>query len=217
MSGSIGALARGGLFGASAGLGALTIVNNPDGLSGVAQSVGSFALNSLAQSGNGNYHHGQVDTALQPLSQQMIELSNEVARLRSQGQIQVYHAGQNGISWYSIATVGGVTTATLYYMGYSWNDVMYVTKRVLKDAVEQLEEGLEQVGVALDNTKRELAYKIGILEEKMDDTRVSLESKLEKEVGSLKVELEGRYFENTATAPFIFTNTYLTLNSNRSG
>uniref|UniRef100_A0A7S3PHN5 DUF1664 domain-containing protein n=1 Tax=Aplanochytrium stocchinoi TaxID=215587 RepID=A0A7S3PHN5_9STRA len=190
MSGSIGTLARGGLFGASAGLGALTIVNNPDGLNGVVQNLGSFALNSIARPGGST--PVQMDVALQPLSQQMLELSSEVARLRAQGQMHtVYHAGQGGMSWYTIATVGGVTTATLYFMGYSWNDVMYVTKRVLKDAVEQLEEGLDQVGVALETTKRELSYKIGLLEDKMDETRHSLEEKLEAQVGDVKRELAG--------------------------
>lgn len=188
------ALLRGGLFGASAGLGAVTVMNNQDGLSGLARIVNGIAGMTGFGSGSGGAYSSsstgiEVAGLLKPLSQQVLDLSNEVARLRMQPIYAPYYSGQ-GLSWVSFISVGGVGVLVLYGFGFSFSDFMYVTKRALNIAVETLEQGIQHLGTAVEVVKRELSYKIGLVEEKVDETRKSLEEKISSEVGDVKRELD---------------------------
>ena len=184
MSGGVAAAARGLLFGASAGLGAVTVVNTDNPLSGLANVVtGLRGLSgSVVSSPN-----AEVVALIKPLSDQVLSLTHEVSRIRLQNAYSPYYS--RGSSWLSLISVGGVCIAVLYGFGFSFNDFMYVTKKALNVAVAALEQGIEHLGVAVENVKRELSYKMGLIEEKVDETRESLEAKIASEVGDVKREL----------------------------
>lgn len=184
MSGGIAATIRGALFGASAGLGAVTVINSESPFSGLANVVTS--IRSVAGPGMTN-HNAEVVALIKPLSDQVLSLTNEVSRMRLQQSYPPYYA--RGSSWLSVISVGGVCVLVLYGFGFSFNDFMYVTKKALSVAVAALEQGIENLGTALENAKRELSYKVGLVEEKVDETRESLEEKIASEVGDVKREL----------------------------
>lgn len=184
MSGGIASAVRGVLFGASAGLGAVTVVNTENPMSGLASLIGNVRSISGPIGGSGN---AEVVALIKPLSDQVLSLTNEVSRMRMQQSYPPYYT--KGTSWLSMISVGGVCVAVLYGFGFSFSDFMYVTKKALSVAVATLEQGIENVGIALEAVKRELSYKMGLIEEKVDDTRESLEAKIASEVGDVKREL----------------------------
>lgn len=184
MSGGIASAVRGVLFGASAGLGAVTVVNTDNPLSGLANVVTS--LRSVGGPGVSN-NNAEMVALIKPLSDQVLSLTNEVSRMRMHSSYPPYYA--RGSSWLSVISVGGVVVLALYGFGFSFNDFMYVTKKALNVAVAALEQGIEHVGIAVENVKRELSYKMGLIEEKVDETRESLEEKIASEVGDVKREL----------------------------
>ncbi|GBG27329.1 Hypothetical Protein FCC1311_035512 [Hondaea fermentalgiana] len=195
MSGAAVQISRGALMALSAGAGSLYLyANGPSPLMS-AQDIARMAAQMSSANGNGQGAQAasaeQVPAYLKPLADQMAELSTEVARMRIHGQYGhgfAYSQGW-GLSWTTIATAGGVGVLFLYMKGYSFADFMYVTKKALAVAVEALEEGIENLGVALEAAKRELSYKLGLLEDKVDETRESLEKKITEEVGDVKKDL----------------------------
>mmetsp|Transcript_20658 Transcript_20658/g.40551 ORF Transcript_20658/g.40551 Transcript_20658/m.40551 type:complete len:358 (+) Transcript_20658:1798-2871(+) len=191
-------ISRGALLALSAGAGSLYVYANggtPFGLSStdIARVAAQMSAVNATTQQNGASNAEQVPAYLKPLADQMAELSNEVARMRIQGQYGhgfAYAQSGWGISWTTVVTAGGVGVLYLYMKGYSFADFMYVTKKALSVAVEALEEGIENLGMALETAKRELSYKLGLLEDKVDETRESLENKITAEVGDVKRDLE---------------------------
>mmetsp|Transcript_13790 Transcript_13790/g.22500 ORF Transcript_13790/g.22500 Transcript_13790/m.22500 type:complete len:369 (-) Transcript_13790:768-1874(-) len=197
-------ISRGALLALSAGAGSLYMYSTGQMPNG-AKDLGMYAMQLNAkraadggymiQNGHPNAGGGNDDVPeyLIPLTEQLNSLSGEVARLRIQNQYAGggYAVAQPfGFSWTTIITIGGVGVLVLYVKGYSFADFMYVTKKALSAAVEALEQSIETLGIALENVKRELSYKMGLIEDKIDDTRVSLEEKITSEVGDVKRELE---------------------------
>jgi len=113
-------------------------------------------------------------------------------RIQAQhGSGSFYYDGRGGLfSWTTIVTVGGVGVLYMYFKGYGLADVMYVTKKGLEVAVLALEEGIDSVGAALESAKRELSYKLGLIDEKIDENSAKLEEKIKSEVGDVKRDLE---------------------------
>jgi len=184
-------VSRGALMAMSAGAGSLYMYTNglvPAGLS--AKDLGAFAMQ---MGGRGSQNKpDDLSLIMSPLAMQLTELNAEVARLRSQSQYAFMHGGSPGMfSWTTIVTVGGVGVLFMYWRGYSFKDVMYVTQTALGVAVETLEFGIENLGVALETAKRELTYKLGLVEDKLDETKVSLENKIEVEVGQVRMDIKG--------------------------
>jgi len=198
MSGAAVQISRGTLAALSAGAGGLYLYTN-GGAPGVAQVPWARLLRGSegAYAGYGGYGSaaGQQDVPvfLRPLAEQLGQLSGEVARLRAQQQYGVGYGRQEGVlsgwGWVFFAA-GGTAVLVLYARGYGWADVMYVTRAALTSAVEALEEGIENVGTALEAAKDELAVKIGLVEANIDRTRESLEARISEEVGDVKRDLE---------------------------
>jgi len=184
-------VSRGALAGLSAGAGSLYMYSN-----GVVPSFISPELlrifNYVPKSGQ-TVSRGGISAQELEYQKQLSDLTSEIARLRLQGQYAYNGSGGSGIlgfSWTTIITVGGIASLVLYIKGYSFEHFMYVTKHALSTAVEALEVSIEHIGIALDTAKRELTYKLGIVEEKIDDTQKALENKISEEVGDVKRELE---------------------------
>merc|ERR1712232_599920 len=115
----------------------------------------------------------------------------EVARLRASNAYGGFYYRSSGPGFWTVVTVGGIVVIILYFKGYSWADFMYITKHTFSKAIETLEYGVEELGQALETAKRELSYKMGLVDEKLDHTKESLENKITEEVGDVKRELEG--------------------------
>lgn len=184
-------VSRGALAGLSAGAGSLYMYSN-----GVVPSFVSPELlrifNYVPNAGQ-TVSRGGVSAQELAYQKQLSDLTAEVSRLRLQGQYAYNGSNGNGIlgfSWTTIITVGGIASLVLYIKGYSFEHFMYVTKHALSTAVEALEGSIEHIGIALDTAKRELTYKLGIVEDKIDDTQKALENKIGEEVGDVKRELE---------------------------
>ncbi|KAG7032194.1 hypothetical protein SDJN02_06237 [Cucurbita argyrosperma subsp. argyrosperma] len=65
------------------------------------------------------------------------------------------------------ATLGALGYGYMWWKGFSFSDLMYVTKRNMANAVSNLTKHLEHVSEALAATKRHLTQRIENLDDKM--------------------------------------------------
>eukprot|EP00736_Rhodelphis_marinus_P002099 Rmarinus@m.16062 len=94
------------------------------------------------------------------LDRQFEELRRLISK-QDQTSVVVVPSSQNTSSYlfYTIGA-GGIIAGYLYWRGYTWQDVAYVSKSAFTAAVQQLENGIEVVSVAVERTKEELRRRI---------------------------------------------------------
>ncbi len=127
---------------------------------------------------------------LEPLSNQVLLLSKEVAKLR----YDRFHPHASSSSSSSILGIGNIMIISciasgcyIYYNGIG--NFMYVTKKTFQTSMETLKTNMNTITDVLETTKYELELKLGLVDQKLDTTRISLEDKITTEVGSIKNEL----------------------------
>ncbi|KAL3499979.1 hypothetical protein ACH5RR_039072 [Cinchona calisaya] len=107
------------------------------------------------------------------IAAQVRRLALEVRNLASARPITVLNggSGQNGLAALVVpaAALGALGYGYMWWKGISFSDLMYVTKRNMSAAVENLTKHLEHVSDALAETKRHLTQRIENLDGKLDE------------------------------------------------
>uniref|UniRef100_A0A7C9DAF3 DUF1664 domain-containing protein n=3 Tax=Opuntia streptacantha TaxID=393608 RepID=A0A7C9DAF3_OPUST len=110
-----------------------------------------------------------------PIAAQVRWLAQEVRQLASARQITVVNGSSGRTDVTSLivpaATLGALGYGYMWWKGFSFSDLMYVTKRNMATAVANLTKHLETVSEALAKTKRHLTQRIEGLDGKMDEQR----------------------------------------------
>jgi len=86
------------------------------------------------------------------------------------------------------AAVGALGYCYMWCKGWSFSDVMFVTKRNMASAVDSMSKQLEQVSSALAATKRHLTKRLENLDGKMDE-QVEMSKHIRNEVIDVKTDL----------------------------
>jgi hypothetical protein len=116
---------------------------------------------------------GASDTAL---SLQVKRLAQELRSLASSSRTVTVVQGGNGsgVSFTTFvlpaAVVGAVGYGYMKWKGFSFGDVMYVTRRGMNSAVEQMGKQLEHVSAALSSTRKHVNQRLDTVSGKLDDS-----------------------------------------------
>lgn len=109
------------------------------------------------------------------LAAQVRRLAQEVRHLAASRPITVVNgSGQSGnlsSLLMPAAALGAMGYCYMWWKGWSFSDVMFVTKRNMASAVECVTKQLDQVSTALAATKRHLTQRIENLDGKMDEQK----------------------------------------------
>ena len=119
---------------------------------------------------------GSSDAAL---SLQVKRLAQELRSLASSSRtVTVVQAGNggSGVSFTTYvlpaAVVGAVTYGYMKWKGFSFGDIMYVTRKGMNNAVEQMGKQLEHVSAALTSTRKHMNLRLDTVSSKLDDSVV---------------------------------------------
>ncbi|XP_052184815.1 uncharacterized protein LOC127796619 [Diospyros lotus] len=127
------------------------------------------------------------------IASQVRRLAMEVRQLASARQITVLNgnSGQIGDITSLIvpaAALGALGYGYMWWKGFSFSDLMYVTKRNMANAVSNLTKHLEHVSEALAATKRHLTQRIENLDGKLDE-QVGISKLIKNEVTDVRTDL----------------------------
>ncbi|KAJ0666390.1 hypothetical protein HanPI659440_Chr17g0666281 [Helianthus annuus] len=141
------------------------------------------------------YEQGQGDGGdadhADAVAAQVRRLAMEVRQLASSRQITVLNGGAGGGATSLVvpaAAVGAAGYGYMWWKGYSFSDLMYVTKKSMSTAVSNLTKHLEQVSDALAAAKKHLTQRIEKLDGKMDQ-QVEISKLIRSEVGDVRDDL----------------------------
>lgn len=118
---------------------------------------------------------GSNDAAL---SLQVKRLAQELRLLASSSRtVTVVQAGNgSGVSFATFvlpaAVIGTVGYGYMWWKGLSFSSIMYVTKRGLNTAVEQMGKQLDHVSAALSSTRKHMNQRLDTVSGKLDDSIV---------------------------------------------
>ncbi|KAI5656341.1 hypothetical protein M9H77_25134 [Catharanthus roseus] len=126
------------------------------------------------------------------IAAQVRRLAMEVRQMASARPITVLNGGpgQNGFAQLLVpaAAVGALGYGYMWWKGIAFSDLMYVTKKSMANAVENLTKHLEHVSDALAATKKHLTQRIENLDGKLDD-QVKISKEIKSEVTDLRGDL----------------------------
>ncbi|XP_074558968.1 uncharacterized protein LOC141814910 [Curcuma longa] len=138
----------------------------------------------------GDTSNNHYDTAL--LASQIKHLAQEIRELAISRPVTIVN-GENstgGLSSYIMpaAAVGTLGYCYMWWKGWSFSDVMFVTKKNMANAVANVSKQLEQVSAALAATKRHLTQRLENLDGKLDEQQ-EISKCIMNEVSDVKTEL----------------------------
>lgn len=113
------------------------------------------------------------------LSLQVKRLAQELRSLASSSRsVTVVQAGNSGsgVSFTTFvlpaAVVGAVSYGYMKWKGFSFGDIMYVTRKGMTSAVDQMGKQLEHVTAALSSTRKGMNQRLDTVNSKLDDSVV---------------------------------------------
>lgn len=132
------------------------------------------------------------------LAAQIRQLAQEVRDLTLSRPVTIVNgeSSSGGLASYIMpaAAVGAMGYCYMWWKGWSFSDVMFVTKRNMANAVTNVSKQLEQVSAALASTKRHLSHRLENLDWKLDEQKET--SKLiMNEVNGVKTNLSQIAFD----------------------
>ncbi|KAG9451867.1 hypothetical protein H6P81_004771 [Aristolochia fimbriata] len=127
------------------------------------------------------------------ISSQVRRLAMEVRQLATARPITVVNGDSSQLGNVTslivpTAILGALGYGYMWWKGFSFSDLMYVTKRNMQNAVTGMTKHLEQVAAALDSAKRHLTQRIENLDGKLDDQR-EVSKLIKDEVTSVRSNL----------------------------
>ncbi|KAL7110858.1 hypothetical protein ACP275_05G052400 [Erythranthe tilingii] len=117
---------------------------------------------------------GKYDAAL--LAAQVRQLAKEIKELSLSNPVTIFNGNSSSSGSYvsyilPAAAVGAAGYCYMRWKGWSFSDVMYVTKNNMANAVASVSKQLDHVSEALASTKRHLTKKLENLDWKLDEQR----------------------------------------------
>lgn len=135
---------------------------------------------------------GETEGDSDAMAAQIRRLAMEVRQLASARPITVLNggSGQNALAAavVPVAALGALGYGYMWWKGISFSDLMYVTKRNMAAAVENLTKHLEHVSDALAAAKRHLTQRIENLDGKLDE-QVEMSKLIRSEVTDVRGDL----------------------------
>ncbi|KAL3834932.1 hypothetical protein ACJIZ3_009668 [Penstemon smallii] len=132
------------------------------------------------------------------IAAQVRRLTAEVRHMASSKQITVLNgnAGQSNLTSLVVpaAALGTLGYAYMWWKGFSFSDLMYVTKHSMVTAVANLTKHLDHVSEAISATKRHLTQRIENLDGKLDD-QVEISKLIRSEVNDVRDDLSQLGFD----------------------
>lgn len=183
-----------------AGISGATLYNHIDGVTSFFKEVSRAAIHSLTKpSKTGSSSSGQGDSQeLQSLAEQISRLSREVSKSlaavqeSSSRQPLVTFVGNghgrlgSGGLIVSLTACGSVVVvvalAAKKIFGFQFWDLAYVSSRRFNQAFDTLKGAVTRVSGALSQVQKELSIKIKQVEDKVVESNISLEQKLQEEM-----------------------------------
>ncbi|KAG6385731.1 hypothetical protein SASPL_154609 [Salvia splendens] len=149
------------------------------------------------------------------IASQVRRLAMEVRQLASSRQITVLNGNSTQSNLTSLivpaAAVGALGYGYMWWKGYSFSDLMYVSKQNMANAVSNLTKHLDHVSDALAAAKRHLTQRIENLDGKIDE-QIEISKLIRNEVHAIALLISFYvfiyYFD--AASPYLctwFTNT----------
>lgn len=140
-----------------------------------------------------NQGDGSSPNDIALLQGQIRKLAQEVRDLNLSRPITILSGNSDSggsLSSYILpaAAVGAMGYCYMWWKGWSFSDVMFVTKRNMTNAVESMSKQLEQVSSALAATKRHLTQRLENLDGKMDE-QVEVSKTIRNEVNDVNADL----------------------------
>ncbi|XP_022945380.1 uncharacterized protein LOC111802221 [Cucurbita pepo subsp. pepo] len=147
---------------------------------------------------SGEHSEGDSDYA-DAIAAQVRRLAMEVRQLSSSRQITILNGSSGSIGSLSslvvpAATLGALGYGYMWWKGFSFSDLMYVTKRNMANAVSNLTKHLEHVSEALAATKRHLTQRIENLDDKVLKQN-ELSKLIKEDVAGVQKSLSGIDFD----------------------
>ncbi|CAK9133407.1 unnamed protein product [Ilex paraguariensis] len=117
---------------------------------------------------------GKYDTAL--LAAQIRQLAQEIRELTTSRPITIYNGNSTSSGSYAsylmpAAALGAMGYCYMWWKGWSFSDVMFVTKHNMANAVATVSKQLEHVSEAVTSTKRHLTKRLENLDWKLDEQK----------------------------------------------
>ncbi|XP_022140737.1 uncharacterized protein LOC111011327 [Momordica charantia] len=114
----------------------------------------------------------KYDTAI--LAAQIRQLAQEIRELTLSGPVTVFNGNSSSSGNYSsylvpAAAVGAMGYCYMWWKGWSFSDIMFVTKQNMANAVSTVSKQLEHVHEALASTRRHLTKRLENLDWKLDE------------------------------------------------
>ncbi|XP_009782729.1 uncharacterized protein LOC107792350 [Nicotiana tabacum] len=133
---------------------------------------------------------GRYDTAL--LAAQIRQLAQDIREMSISNPITIYKDSSSSGSYASYilpaAAVGAMGYCYMKWKGWSFSDVMYVTKHNMANAVASVSKQLENVSEALASTKRHLTKRLENLDWKLDE-QIETSKLIANDVSDVKANL----------------------------
>ncbi|KAL3652878.1 hypothetical protein CASFOL_002559 [Castilleja foliolosa] len=117
---------------------------------------------------------GNYDAAI--LVAQVRQLAKEIKELSLSNPVTIFNGNSSSSGSYAsyilpTAALGAMGYCYMRWKGFSFSDIMYVTKNNMANAVETVSKQLDNVSEALASTKRHLTKRLENLDWKMDEQR----------------------------------------------
>ncbi|KAL5798009.1 hypothetical protein ACOSQ2_002829 [Xanthoceras sorbifolium] len=108
------------------------------------------------------------------LAAQIRQLSQEIKELTFSRPVTIYNGGSSSSGGYAsylmpAAALGAMGYCYMWWKGWSFSDVMFVTKHNMANAVATVSKQLENVSEALASTKRHLSKRLEKLDWKLEE------------------------------------------------
>uniref|UniRef100_A0A5B7AUZ3 DUF1664 domain-containing protein n=1 Tax=Davidia involucrata TaxID=16924 RepID=A0A5B7AUZ3_DAVIN len=117
---------------------------------------------------------GKYDSAL--LAAQIRQLAQEIKELTISSPITIFNGNTTSTGSYAsylmpAAALGAMGYCYMWWKGWSFSDVMFVTKHNMANAVATVSKQLEHVSGAVTSTKRHLTKRLENLDWKLDEQK----------------------------------------------
>ena len=170
-----------------------SVENQTGGGGGGPSGFGSFLGAVVDMVGKSN---NSSSDSLQALNREVSLLSDQMRALSrsSQGPTIVQVSGPSpelmGKGVGGLALTAGALYSYCYFRGIGYNDLAYVSKSFFSQTVSELKCRVQQVTASLSKLREDLLAKILKVEKAVERSTNHLEATIEKEVGSVRQDLE---------------------------
>ncbi|XP_028758007.1 uncharacterized protein LOC114717096 [Neltuma alba] len=115
---------------------------------------------------------GRYDTAA--IAAQIRQLAQEIRELTSSNPVTIFNGNSSSNGSYAsyllpAAAIGAMGYCYMWWRGWSFSDVMFVTKRNMANAVATVTKQLENVHETLASTRKHLTKKLEVLDLKVEE------------------------------------------------